>query len=450
MKITFLMAATSEGFNCFDKDNPSWVNHGLEILSAYAKKAKHKVSLIDFRKLSGWGEVTETIKRENPDLLGMTAMTVDYPSVVKAAKISKEIFPNVKIIVGGPHVTLVPDDFQKIKEIDHLFIGETEFSFPKFLSDMVKNKKIPRIIMGKSPQDLDKVPFADRELFGPYEAPIHDSFPKPFTTLINTRGCMYNCSFCQPGERNLHGSKVRHRSVDNFLEEISDLVKNHNIKSFLIHDDNFLQNKELLKEFIEKYPKKFNMPFACQGRADLILRNEELLIGLRRIGLRLIMIGFESGNQRILNFLRKGVTVEENYKAAEVCKKHGILVWANYMVGIPTETKKEVLDTVKMIRTIKPALYSPAILTPTPGTDIYNFCVEENILLIKDYKDYARSSFTPKIKGLDYKFLFWAIEQSLPLKMRIRRKVSKKTPKIIKDTINKFGTIKKVLNKILK
>ena len=178
MKITFLMAATSEGFNSFDKENPSWANHWLAILSAYAKENGHETSLIDFRKLSGWKDVPKIIKKENPDLLAMTAMTVDYPAVVKAAKISKEIFPNLKVIVGGPHVTLVPNDFQKITEIDHLFIGEAEYSFPKFLVDMAKNKKIPRIIIGKSPQNLDKIPFADRELFGPYESPIHTSFPK--------------------------------------------------------------------------------------------------------------------------------------------------------------------------------------------------------------------------------------------------------------------------------
>ena len=438
MKITFLMPAASEGFNAYDLENPSWINHGLGILSAYAKKEGHETSLIDFRKLSGWKEYPERIKNENPDLLAMTAMTVDYPSVVKAAKITKKIFPKLKIIVGGPHATLVPKDFQDISEIDHIFIGESEYSFPKFLLDFKNKKKIPRMIYGKSPQNLDEVPFVDRELAGPYEGSMHEIFPKPFTTFINTRGCMYNCSFCQPAERNLHGSKVRYRSVDNFLEEIEFLVKKHGIKSFLIHDDNFLQNQNLLKEFIEKYPKKFNLPFACQGRADLIVRNEETLKKLRKIGLKLIMIGFESGNQRILNFLRKGVTVKQNFQAAEICKKYGILIWANYMFGIPTETKEEILDTVNMIRKIKPDLYSPAIFTPTPGTDLYTFCVDKDILLIKNYEDYARGSLKAKIKGLNYKFILRSLEKSLPLKMRIRRYLSKRTPLSVKIVLRKL------------
>jgi anaerobic magnesium-protoporphyrin IX monomethyl ester cyclase len=438
MKITFLMPATSEGFNTFNPDNPNWINHGLAILSAYAKKEGHKTSLIDFRRLSGWEEYSKIIKIENPDILAITAMTVDYPSAVKAAEICRKMSQNSKIIVGGPHATLVPGDFEKIKEIDYIFIGESEESFPKFLLDLNKNKKLPRMIYGKSPQNLDKIPFLDRELFGPYEAPIHISFQKPFLTLIDTRGCMYNCSFCQPAERNLHGSKIRHRSVDNFLEEIGFLRDKYKIKSFLIHDDNFLQDPKLLNEFIEKYPKKFNIPFACQGRADLIVKNEETLMRLSKIGLRLIMIGFESGSQRVLNLLRKGVTVKQNIQAARICKKYKILIWANYMVGIPTETKEEVIQTVKMIKQIKPDLYSPAILTPTPGTDLYKFCLENKTLLIKNYEDYARNSFAPKIKGLDYKFLSKSLEHSLPFKMRIRRKISKKIPSKIKTIINKI------------
>jgi len=432
------MPATSEGFDTYDPEDPSWINHGIGILSAYAKKQGHETSLIDFRKLSGWKEYPEIIKKENPDILAMTAMTVDYPTIVKAAKITKKIFPNLKIIVGGPHATLVSKDFEKIDEIDHIFIGEAEDSFPKFLLNLKKKKKIPKMIYGKSPQNLDKIPFVDRQLAGPYESPIHSSFPKPFTTLISTRGCMYNCSFCQPAEKNLHGSKVKCRSVDNFLEEIDRLVKKYNIKSFLIHDDNFIQDQKLLNEFIEKYPKKFNLPFACQGRADLIVRNEETLGKLKKIGLKLIMIGFESGNQRILNLLRKGVTVKQNFQAAQICKKYGILIWANYMFGIPTETKEEILDTVKMIRRINPDLYSPAIFTPTPGTDLYTFCVEKDILLIKNYEDYARGSLKAKIKGLNYKFILRSLEKSLPLKMRIRRYFSKRTSLIIKKVLRKF------------
>lgn len=438
MKITFLMPATSEGFNTFNPDNPNWINHGLAILSAYAKQEGHETSLIDFRRISGWDGYSEIIKAKKPDILAITSMTVDYPSAIRAAEICKKLSPNTKILVGGPHATLVPKDFEKIKEIDHVFIGESEESFPRFLLDLSKGKKISKMIYGKSKKDLDQVPFLDRDLFGPYESTIHNFFQKPFLTLINTRGCMYNCSFCQPAERDLHGSKIRHRSVDNFLEEINFLVEKYRIKSFLIHDDNFLQDQKLLDEFIEKYPKKFNLTFACQGRADLIVRNEETMKKLSKIGLKLIMIGFESGNQRILNLLRKGVTVKQNIQAAKICKKYKILIWANYMIGIPTETKEEVLQTIKMIKQIKPDLYSPAILTPTPGTDLYKFCLEKDILLIKDYKDYARNSLSPKIKGLDYKFLLNSLEYSLPFKIRIRRIISKKMPKVIKKIINKL------------
>ncbi len=91
-------------------------------------------------------------------------------------------------------------------------------------------------------------------------------------------------------------------------------------------------------------------------------------------GLRGYFVGFESGNARVLNFLRKGTTPERNLEAAKVCRKYGLAIWANYMLGIPTETREEVMDTVNMIREIDPDYYSPSFFTPHPGTDLYDYC----------------------------------------------------------------------------
>lgn len=126
-----------------------------------------------------------------------------------------------------------------------------------------------------------------------------------------------------------------------------------------------------------------------------------------------MFIGFESGNQRVLNFLRKGTTVEQNYRAAKICRKYGIKIWANYMVGIPTETKKEVIDTVNMIKKIRPEHYSPAFYTPAPGSDLFAYCEKNNLSLIKNHDNYRRNPTKAKIKGLDYKFLNWAVMESM-------------------------------------
>jgi radical SAM superfamily enzyme YgiQ (UPF0313 family) len=144
---------------------------------------------------------------------------------------------------------------------------------------------------------------------------------------------------------------------------------------------------------------------------------------MAQAGLKGYFIGFESGNARVLNFLRKGTTPARNRRAARVCRQHGLAIWANYMLGIPTETRKEVMDTVNMIREIDPDYYSPAFFTPHPGTDLYDYCVEHDLSLITDYDSYRRNPTEPKIKGQDYEFLKWARDHSQErlLKNRLRR-----------------------------
>jgi radical SAM superfamily enzyme YgiQ (UPF0313 family) len=123
-------------------------------------------------------------------------------------------------------------------------------------------------------------------------------------------------------------------------------------------------------------------------------------------------IGFESGNDRVLHFLRKGTTRKVNLEAARICKKYGIKIWANYMLGIPTETKEEVKDTISMLKEIDPDYYSPAFYTPHPGSDLYEYCLENNLSLITSHDQYRRNPTETKIRGLDDHFLNWALEES--------------------------------------
>ena len=170
----------------------------------------------------------------------------------------------------------------------------------------------------------------------------------------------------------------------------------------------------MLKSFCRGYAARgFKMPFVCQSRADIICRNEETIKMMRDAGLHMFIIGFESGNQRILNFLRKGTKVEHNIKAAEICRRYGIKVWANYMLGIPGEKKRETMDTVRMIKKIKPDHYSPAFFTPHPGSDLFTYCENNGLSLIKSHEEYRRSPLGQKIKGIDYEFLKRALADSM-------------------------------------
>jgi radical SAM superfamily enzyme YgiQ (UPF0313 family) len=141
------------------------------------------------------------------------------------------------------------------------------------------------------------------------------------------------------------------------------------------------------------------------------------------VGLRGMLIGFESGNQRVLKFLRKGTTVEQNIEAGRICHNLGVQIWANYMLGLPTETPEEAMDTVRMLKKIDPDYYSPAFYTPHPGSDLYTYCIENDLSLITDHDSYRRNPTELKIKGHDYEFLQRVLKESQKrtLTNRLRR-----------------------------
>lgn len=402
-----------------------WISHGLASLSAAAKAQGFAVDLIDLRALQSWEHFRQVLTERAPDVVGVTMMSVDYNPARQALAIVKEVFPQTVTVLGGPHVTISLEDSLRIPNVDYWALHEGEVTFPQLLQALAEGNPPQRKVLRGPTPNLNDIPYADRDLFmeewrkwgydlDSPEVPFAEELPAPFATIIAGRGCIYNCSFCKPGEDYLFGKGTRKRSVDNVLGEIRMLVDKYHIASFMFHDDCLTEDREWVLEFTEKYVAEgFTMPFFGQSRADIIVKNEDMVERMAQAGLRGYFIGFESGNQRVLHeVLRKGTTVAQNIQAARICKQHGISIWANYMMGIPTETKEEVLDTVRMLKEIDPDYYSPAFYTPHPGTDLYTFVVENDLSLIMDYDSYRRNPEEPKIRGQDYEFLKWAMQES--------------------------------------
>jgi anaerobic magnesium-protoporphyrin IX monomethyl ester cyclase len=401
-----------------------WISHGLASLSAAAKAQGFEVDLIDLRALSGWDHFRQVLSERNPDVVGISMMSVDYNPARQAIAIAKEVKPEVVTIIGGPHVTIALEDALRIPHVDYLVTGEGEVTFPQLLR-LIEGDDSPssRVLRGVTP-DLDAIPLSDRDLFldewrkwgydlDSPEVPFVKELPPPFATIIAGRGCLYNCTFCKPGEDYLFGKRTRRRSVDNVIAELRMLVDRYQIASFMFHDDCLTEDREWVTEFTDKYiAEGFAMPFFCQSRADILVKHEDMVVRMAQAGLRGYFIGFESGNDRVLKFIRKGTTVEQNRQAARICRQYGISIWANYMMGLPTETKEEVMDTVQMMKEIDPDYYSPAFFTPHPGTDLYDYVVEHDLSRITDYDSYRRNPTEPKIKGQDYEFLKRAMAES--------------------------------------
>ncbi len=457
MKITLVWSAgATKGFDTIGQGmEGGWIGHGLALLSACAKEAGFEVNLLDRRALKSWEHYRQEVEWRRPDVAGFTMLSVDYPLVMRGIQIFKEVNPSTITVVGGPHPTVAPQEVLSNPQVDHIVMGEGEISFLEFLKKIKRGEKAERVIRG-TPPELDALPFADRELYlaewrrmgyevtSP-EAPLCPELPPPFVTIIAGRGCLYNCSFCKPAEDLLFGKRVRRRSVPNVIAELKMLRDRYHFNSMMIHDDTLTEDREWVREFCHSYQEDgFRQPFFCQARADHIVRHPDMVKLMAQAGLKGLFIGFESGSDRVLRFLRKGTTVAQNLEAARILKRYGVSIWANYMLGIPTETEEEIWATVRMMKEIDPDYYSPAFYTPHPGSDLYDYCVEHDLSLISDYESYSRNPTGPKIKGHDYDFLIKALEESQ------RRTLPNQLRRDLKRYWRRYASPRKAVRKLKK
>jgi len=425
MKVSLVYPGIAgKGFDSIGQGMDSgWISHGLAILSACAKQASHEINLIDLRALKSWEQFRDEIEARQPDVCAVSMMSVDYNPGMRCLEIIKEVNPRIITMLGGAHPTIMLEEVVDHPAVDHVFLGEGEETFPDALNKLARGEAVPHVIPGTHP-DLNALPYADHALFidewrsqgyavtSP-EAPFVEELPPPFVTVIAGRGCMYNCSYCQPAERSIFGRKVRRRSVENVLGELRALQERYQFASFMFHDDCLTEDRDWVVGFCEAYMAAgFTQPFFCQSRADIIVKNEDMVALMAEVGLRGYLVGFESGSDRVLKFIRKGTKREQNLEAARVCRKYGIAIWANYMLGLPTETKDEVLETISMLKQIDPDYYSPAFYTPHPGSDLYSYCQANDLSLIKSHDSYRRNPDEAKIKGIDYEWLQWALRES--------------------------------------
>lgn len=413
-----------------------WIGHGLALLSACAKEAGHEVDLIDRRALRDWDHFREEIRSRAPDVAGFGMLSVDFNPAMRGIELAKEVNPNTIIVTGGPHATLAPDEVLDSPLVDHLVLGEGEITFVEMLLRFERGEKVERVIQGERPE-LDRLPYADRDIYldewrkagydyDSPEAPLSAETLPPFVTIIAGRGCRYNCSFCKPGEDILFGKGVRRRSVSHVIGELKHLRDKYHFNTLMIHDDCLTEDRDWVTAFCDAYQAEgFTQPFWCQARVDHVVRYEDMIRRMAQVGLAGLFLGFESGSDRVLKFIRKGTTLAKNLEAARICRKYGIRIWANYMLGLPTETEEEIKDTIAMLKEIDPDYYSPAFYTPYPGNDLYNYCMEHDLSLVKDHDGYSRNPTEPKIRGHNPEFLRWALEESQ--RRTLRNRVGRRT-----------------------
>jgi len=372
---------------------------GLAYLAAYLKKqGHHDVQIIDttFERLEDRLSMVTT-----PEMFGIYIMTPYYAGAHKTVEFLRKRFPGVPIIAGGPHPTVAPEDTLTRLQIPICVRGEGEYTILE-LVNAIKNGSDLSNVQGVSYIDpvrkqivhtharepipnLDDLPFPSRELL-PMDSYLRGGTESAFsyrniraTTMITSRGCPFSCSYCQPTLNQIFGKKVRSRSVDNVIEEIAQLIHNFSIKGIFILDDTFTFNKNFVIQFCEEVLRRnFNLQFAINSRVNTI--DEEMLTILKKAGVVTIMYGIESGNQTVLDNIKKKITIEQIRKAIISTKNKGINVYGYFMIGSPEESLSSLKDTFSLVRKLPFDEVQFSMATPYVGTYLYDEACSLNLI----------------------------------------------------------------------
>jgi radical SAM superfamily enzyme YgiQ (UPF0313 family) len=350
---------------------------GVQYLASYLISKGIKTSVIDFT-FTNWKDYERKLVETNPDFIGFSVQTPIAQDGLRAIRIARKACPKSKIIIGGAHATVATKSLIKNKDIDFIVIGEGE----KALLNIVTGKTKKRIVQETPIENLDDLPFPKRDLMN-YTEYLKQS---PYISLMVSRGCPFNCLFCQPTQRKLFGDKVRMRTPENVIAEVKEIVKNYGSDIMLdFQDDTFTWNAQWLSKFC-RLIKPLNLLWKCNTRVNVV--DEKKLSMMKDSGCVFICYGIESGSQKILDFMRKGITVQQIKDAFRMTHDACILTIAFVIIGSPTETKEDLEKTVSLIREIRPDGLQVSIMTPLIGTDLEKYCVNNGISNIKSLSDY--------------------------------------------------------------
>lgn len=382
---------------------------GLMYLAAYLEKnSNHEVKILDceLEKIDHAG-LKEKLNEEKPDIVGITVMTFTLLSAAKAARIAKEVNKNIKIVLGGPHVFIYPEETINLGIADYVVLGEGEETLKELLENLDKPQNLHNIKglvfkeggeiinTGQRPliKDLDSLPFPARHLlpYKKYNSALSEK--SPVTTMFTSRGCPFNCLFCN---RPHLGKIFRARSAINVVDEI-EKCKQMGIEEIFIYDDTFTVNRQRVVDICREILKRgLDISWDVRARVDTV--DADLLSLMKKAGCQRIHYGVEAGTQKILDILRKGITVEKAKKAFQISSDLDISTLAFFMIGSPTETKKDIMETIKLAKALKPDFANFTIVTPYPATDLYYLGLQKGILPRDYWREFAenpKENFVP-------------------------------------------------------
>lgn len=428
---------------------PNCFPEGLGILASCLKNAGHEVEALDINAYRYSKEdVYEIIKKANYDLIGMGGLITVYGYMIWFTQICKELHPDKPVILGGNAVTPIPQLALNHSKADIACISEGEITIVE-VADAIENNKPLKGISGiwyrgkngsikQNParlpiEDLDTIPWADRDIF-PTDTYVNNSVgtinrrkwidgeweeeeekSKSFIVRLS-RGCPYRCTFCY---HDFQGQKFRMRSPQEIAREIKYLIGRYGINYFGLGDDLATFNKKKFSELCSINRKTLGIRFFTAVRANLV--SEEFLIMLKDSGCEMVCMGIESASPKILEIMNKQVTVEQQRNAVKLVKKHFGWVDATFIVGYPGETRETIQESIDFCKEMEIEPEAIFYATPYPGTWLYDEALRRG--LIKDEHKYLLNISEQGEKPI-VNFTEWSDEELVSVKENMARELN--------------------------
>lgn len=401
MKLLLVHPPSSEVYDKFRRKSIDRLPIGLAYIAAAAENIGWDVEVMDAEaeKLA-LAELVSRVNNRKPDAIGITCTTPLFPIASKIASMVKGENPVVVTILGGPHINALPSEsLRDCADIDFVVFGEGEQTFAELLESISKKITQPAIpgigyrqgnkVILNSPRNLipniDSIPFPARHKFPIEKYHDPDRYNKPYTLMMSSRGCPYNCIFC--GSSATWGRKVRFRSPKNVLDEIEIIVNQHDIRNITFCDDTFTLGKRRVIDICNGITERgYNLEFLCSSRVNTI--DEKRLEGLARAGCKEISFGIESADEDILSILRKNIDLRKVIPIFEMVKSFGIRVHSSYILGNPGDTRETIEKTIEFAIESGADAAQFSILTPYPATPLWNMARMKGALKSADYADY--------------------------------------------------------------
>lgn len=369
---------------------------GLAYIAAILEKDGHSVKIIDGPALAtvlrySFKDLEKDLKEFHPKVIGISGLTSQREFLKKSIELIKTVLPDSPIILGGPLITSTPDALFEFPEISYGVYGEADLTFSLLLHKLQKKEPLentegviwreqgkvkylkPLVI-----KDLDQLPLPARHLLpmNIYRPSPANYRRLPATTMMTSRGCPFQCIFCsKPTE----GIVFRYHSAERVVEEIEYLIKNYNIKDIQMFDDTFTlipeRTEKICRLIIEK---KLDIGWNCMSRIDRV--TPELLKLMKQAGCYEIGIGIESGSDRVLKFIKKGLTTKVIKRGVKDAHAAGLDVRGFFMMGFPTETRQEILQTINFAKELDVDVAQFMVATPFPGTELWDIAKQHGMV----------------------------------------------------------------------